>query len=530
MSRKVLCLDWDKRTLRMVVARLGGGSFSLEDAHSHRLPSAVDADDPAIMGDFIGQMMKRHRMHHRRAIVDVPRDKAVINRLTLPPTPANEVAAAVRFQAMKELPFPLEEAVIDYVVVRRDANRLVTEVLLAAVRNEALQRLRETCLAAGLTPARIGLRPYANLVSVTHLPEMAERNVLFVDVGPTMTEIDAMCQGRLTFSRSAHVVVPPLSFELTPTDDSRISSKSALMNMERAGTDSESAVTELELEIVRTLQAFRATDPDVVINQVLIAGGTGVENELLAAVEKRLGLPSALYDPTGPLGVKPGEALKLRPFSAALGLAWGLSSEGLLELDFLAPKKPVAARETLARRVRIGAIAAAAVLVVGAAGGVAYYQSLSAQVRALRGEVGKLTEKAQRMRELENRASEAEEWAIEAVWPDHLLRFHDCVPEPGKAMVVRQAKFEDPAAAVTLDVYCRDLATLTQFIERVNDVTLEGEPLYRASQEGAWQEGSTGDPSFNGSAKVVIKLIALEHYKADAKQRERDRKKRLTSF
>ena len=60
----------------------------------------------------------------------------------------------------------------------------------------------EACHAAGLTPARIGLRPYAILVSVAHLPSMADRRVLFVDVGPTMTEIDVINRGALCFSRS----------------------------------------------------------------------------------------------------------------------------------------------------------------------------------------------------------------------------------------------------------------------------------------------------------------------------------------
>ena len=99
LPRNILCVDWDKRSLRMVVARIGGGPMQLEDAHSHRVPNTVDADDPQAMGGFIAQMQRRHRWHHRRVIVDVPRDKVVLNRMTLPPTPVSELAAAVRFQA-----------------------------------------------------------------------------------------------------------------------------------------------------------------------------------------------------------------------------------------------------------------------------------------------------------------------------------------------------------------------------------------------------------------------------------------------
>jgi len=339
LARKILCLDWDKRALRLVVARVGPGEMELDDAHAHRIPGTVDPEDPQAMGAWIAQTLQRHRIKQNRVIVDVPRDRAVINRLTIPPTPASELAAAVRFQAMRELPFPLEEARIDHVVTQKNEEGLATEVLLAAVRLEALNRVQETCGAAGLTPARIGLRPYANMVSVMHLPAMQDRRVLFVDVGPTMTEIDVMHGGALAFSRAANVSVPFHGGDLV-TDDSRVSSKAELSELEFAESAESAAVDELLVEITRTLQAYRATDAGAAIEQIVIAGGTGVEHSLVEAADERFDLPATLFDPTVSLGVDEREAVKLRAFAPTLGLAWGLSKEGLLELDFLNPRSP----------------------------------------------------------------------------------------------------------------------------------------------------------------------------------------------
>ncbi|RMF76138.1 MAG: hypothetical protein D6744_12585, partial [Planctomycetota bacterium] len=153
-ARKVLCLDWDKRSLRLVVARLSGGRAVLEDAHAHRLPPEIDASDPEKLGAFIAHMLERHRIRQKRVVVDVPRDQAVINRLRLPPTPPEEVAAAVRFQAQRELPFPIEEAEVDYAVMATDDGGAVTEVLMVGVRRSTLDAIVATCTAAGLTPTR----------------------------------------------------------------------------------------------------------------------------------------------------------------------------------------------------------------------------------------------------------------------------------------------------------------------------------------------------------------------------------------
>src|SRR5262245_19363428 len=101
MGRSVLCLDWDKRSLRFVTASVGGGSVRLQEAHQYRVPPGLDTEDPIAMGPFIATSLERHRVRLKKCIVDVPREKALINRLKLPPTPASELAGAVRFQALR---------------------------------------------------------------------------------------------------------------------------------------------------------------------------------------------------------------------------------------------------------------------------------------------------------------------------------------------------------------------------------------------------------------------------------------------
>ena len=526
VSKKVLCLDWDKRSLRLVVARVGTGEMELEDAHAHRIPPNVDPEDPKAMGGFIAQQIERHRISNARVIVDVPRDKAVINRLNLPPTPRSELAAAVRFQALRELPFPLDEAQIDYVVSTVGEDGLATQVLLAAVRIEVLDRIRETCEAAGLTPARIGLRPYANMVSVQRLPALVDRQVLFVDVGPNMTEIDVIASGTLAFSRAANVTVPFQGGELM-TDDSRISSKSSIAELDLAGTVESSAVDELLVEIMRTLQAYRASEAASNIEHVVIAGGTGVEQALLEAVERKYNLPTTLFDPTVTLGVKEDDAVKLRAFSSTLGLAWGLSREGLLELDFLNPKKPIPPGQALKRRLRILAAAAAIVLLSAVGWVVAERVKDTRRLADLQAENDKLKERWEELCELDVTRLEAEEWEAQSragVWLDHMLWIMQNAIEPGKQMLAENISFntkDTKNAGITIGLLCRDWEVATEYVKKLNDVRdAQGRRLYKAEQ-GGWQDLKTIDPSlFKGKVKVQVKLLELTE-RPESKSREK---------
>jgi Tfp pilus assembly PilM family ATPase len=516
LSRKVLCLDWDKRSLRIVVARVGKGRTVLEDAHSHRLPNNVDADDPEAMGGFVRAMLRRHRLSYKSVVVDVPRERAVINRLALPPTPPAEVAAAVRFQAMKELPFAVETAAVDYIIMGRDENGQAIEVLLAAVTTETLDRVRLTCEAAGLTPARIGLRPYANLISIRHTRGTGDKRVLFLDVGPGATEIDVMCGDALAFARSANVSVPLPVSDSAAREDSRIISMAEVRDLDVSDEAIEAAVNEVLVEATRTLQAYRAT-----------------ETQLADRLHQRLELPVTLFDPTEALGVDPNEAPKLRSFSAALGLAWGLGREGSLALDFLNPKRPVSSRETLQRRARIGALAAVVVLVavIGVLG--KQYYGLRAQLKQLQRDNKTLQSKVQGKVEILNRIDEAREWATDAVWPDELLNVVKVASEsgttPGEKMVVQEIILDTVSRTpgITLrNLYASDAQVPADFVRSLIAREAEdGERVYNAAQRTT--SDVPGAPKFKSKTDVVIDLLKLLEFRDSANKRVKERKDRL---
>lgn len=527
LPRKLFCIDWDKRSLRMVVARANAGQIELDDAHSHRIPNNIDSEDPASMGEFIADMLRRHHWHQKRVILDVPRDKCVINRLTVPPTPEGELPNAVRFQAMKELPFPLSEAQIDFVIMQRDENDLPIEVLLAAVRTEVLDNLNATCEKAGLTPVRIGLRPYANLMSVRHLPEAAEQCVLFVDVGPTTAEIDVINNGKLVFSRAANVTIPMRNVE-SIGEDSQISSKAELNEIELGEEAHEAAVGELLIEVTRTLQAYRATEPGAVLDRVIVAGGTGVEGALIDALHKRLNTPCAVFDPADVLGVSDQEGIKLRSFPAVLGLAWGLSKEGLLELDFLNPKKPIPPRASLKRKLRIGGIAAAVVLAAGLGTFVNKAVQLNRELTALNKQINDddgLRDQAAAVRLIDIQTMEVDDWDFQsrqAVWLDHLLRLTQSVIDPGKKMLVRSTTFDAEKGRMSISLWCgrRDA---DEFVRAIKDYRIKDKAPYQAVA-GRWKAGAAANEKFAGKVDVTIHLLELQQMKANEKKTEKDRK------
>jgi type IV pilus assembly protein PilM len=526
VTRKVLCLDWDKRSLRIVAARVTSGKMVLEDAHSHRLPGTLDAEDPEAMGEFIQQMLKRHRLRAKWVLVDVPRERAVINRLSLPPTPTGEVAAAVRFQAMRELPFPLESAAADYVITLRDDDGMAVEALLAAVTKETLDRIRHTCELAGLSPARIGLRPYANLVSVGQVETLEDRRVMFVDVGPGSTEIDIFENNALAFARSANVNVPVPVHDSEAGEDSRIISLAEIADLDSADEAIEAAVHELLVEVTRTLQAYRATEPEGSVDAVVIAGGTGIETQFADGLYEKLGVPVELFDPTEPLGIHGDEAAKLRSFSAALGLAWGLSREGMLALDFLNPKKPVSSREIFRKRFqRVGALGALAA-VLGIVLTTWWYMQLAQERDGMNDRNASLREKIAEKQAVQDQVERALEWELNAIWPDELLTVSRAAIEPGKQMLVQSIQMESSRQnhrILLRNLHATDWQIPIDFVRTLNELESGGKPTYEATYTD-WKDVDNRG-SFTGTTDVQIQLSQLIEEQEEIEKREKKRKR-----
>lgn len=369
--RKLLAIDWDARMLRIVCAALGRRRTArVVRIVSVAIPADVNPGDPAQMGGLIRRALDQEGIYVRHAVVDIPRNQSFLNTLKLPLAAPEELPGIVEIQIAKELPFPLSEAVVDFAVGPHESGATVGEVLVAAVRREVLRKYEETFEAAELKLDRIGLRPYANKVAVDHLLRhaMPER-VVFIDVGPTFTEINVLRNGFLAFSRSAEVAVsaaasserPALSLVRPDDEPSEIGLESADY---AAPVGRTSVIPSLVMEVTRSVEAYRAKDPGAKIDHVVVGGDIGVEEELVEAIQKRLGVTAEIYNPRASFGWSPEESANTSAYASTLGLVLGYTEDGALQFDFLHPKKTVSATR---KRLKKAPMAAAVAVVFIAA-------------------------------------------------------------------------------------------------------------------------------------------------------------------
>ena len=323
----------------------------------------------------------------------------------------------VKLQASRELPFSADEAVMDFAGSNaHDAPEFI-DVTIAAIQRDVMTQYRQFAYAAGLHLVRVGLRPNSNLVAVTRgVQPFADDRILFVDVGPYATEISIFRWGRLTFSRSVSINV----------------------NVDAAVPVDDAAGRPILLEVLRTVEAYRASDPTK-IDQVVIAGDTGLE--ALAGARPfaaRIAAPTSLYDPTWTIAIEKDRAEQMTGFSAVLGLLAGQLAPPIGRFDFHTPKRP--ANVAAIRRKQITIIsAAAAVLIAGVwlSSGL-YLSSLQAQKADLVATNAVLKKQADAADAVGKRITTAQKWIKQdMVWLDKIRDIVDQMPDNRKSYTTK---------------------------------------------------------------------------------------------
>ena len=342
----VTALDIDQRMLRVVQVTTGKmpGSTRIKHVEVVPVPSErFDLENPRKVGEWIGEQLKALRLFPGTVVMAVRRGEVVLKELLLPPLKdAGEMASMVNMRAMRELPFPETDAVIDFTVTkvptkkelqaakkealqRGAATDTMAHVVVAAVHRDTVNRYRTIAEAGGLTLTGLGLRPLASFRALKAcVPEINGDAVALVSVRRHEVDVDILIDGRLVFSRE-------LSVNLEEPEDVT----------EAAGQD---CITQAAKEIIRCLHSYEGSEAFKPLEHLYVAGGTGLEDNLRDIIQSQTDIDcKRIPPPTGVRLPKERETDATRALTA-LGLALGFVDERGLAVDFLAPKRPVLRR------------------------------------------------------------------------------------------------------------------------------------------------------------------------------------------
>lgn len=332
---KLLGIDANKSVVRVALLRTSYRKIAIE-ALGEASVEAAGGEAAAIR-----QALGAHKPD--AAAIALSGEKSFYRRLDLPATALKEIESVLGFELEATVPFEMEDAVFDHLLLRRLAGSPSLPVFATLARVEDVkQRIQLARDAVGFEPERVGTGPVplANLVSV--IAELEKPPVLgplaLLDLGETTTEVLILQNGEPVFART----------------------------LSRGTIGLPDSAPVLARELRQTFAAWRTLGGDPLRGMYLLgvgANAAGAEHFLSVELGiSVLPLPRPVID-----GVTPENVESLPRYAKAFGLALGLAGgkgksfnlrKGALEVErsypFLREKIPLLAGLSAAILVSFG--------------------------------------------------------------------------------------------------------------------------------------------------------------------------------
>jgi len=207
-------LDIGSHSIKLVGLQMTSKGPFLTHAGIKEIPYGSEREDPTFISEAIKALFREVGLKPGKVNLTFSDPSIHIRRVTLPSMPKSELREAVRWEMKSHLPFPVESAQIDYLILGeatdKDLKRL--DLIVVACPRQLIDRSLAIAEGAGLRPIHLGVGPIAlwNLLSTLGLFEK-EGVIGLVDLGAEKTGIYIFKDGILQLSRE----VTPGGMDLT---------------------------------------------------------------------------------------------------------------------------------------------------------------------------------------------------------------------------------------------------------------------------------------------------------------------------
>ena len=384
LSPKIEAVGLEVGTSALKVVELRAGNPPTLGAMAVRPmpPGLITEDevtDPQGLAEEIKALFHEAGIQRRYTVTAVSNRQAITRNIHVPRMTVAELDEAIRWEAERYIPFPIDEVVLDYFVLDNpedveEGGQL--EVVIAAARLDEVSQQVEYLKQAGLEPHVIDVKPFSLLRALRgslhgeHLTKQTlssenftEANEIGVvlEIAASTSTVTLVRGQRVLMNRNINVsgddfttaVQRAFGLDFDSAEDVKIEYGTAtiptedeedLLNFDakreqfspsRVYDALRPVLVELTTEIRRSLEFFRVQSGDATISRMLVAGGGAKRRGLPEASGDPLGIKVELGDPWLSVAVDENrfDTHYLRNVAAEFAVPLGLALRGVAGVD-----------------------------------------------------------------------------------------------------------------------------------------------------------------------------------------------------
>jgi len=367
-SLQAFGLDISDSSVKVMLMGKRGKNIRPESFNAEIFPRGIVVRDEIKDSEKLAGIIKKalaeakpHAINIPYVISSLPESKSFIRMFELPTMKKSEVAEAVKWEAEQHIPMSIDQVEIDWKIIdepREDEKKkkglqLTTKkpeekahpwkIFLTASPKSTITPVIQVLKTAGLQPVALEIESLSTVRSCLS-PELAKKNLLFVDIGTNRTGLTIVSRGIIRFTSSLAMagvdisknIIKHTGYSFKEAEKAKI--KGGLDQNKQSDTISkaiEEVLTKIVAEINNTIRYHREHSSNQEegsrIDTILLCGGTARLTGLDSFITKSLGIKAELANPWASI-YKPG-AREIPPISSTDSLSFttviGLAERGI---------------------------------------------------------------------------------------------------------------------------------------------------------------------------------------------------------
>ncbi len=334
----MLGIDIGSKTIKIVELEKNGASYTLS-ASGVVGYSGVSVDKMTIdkeMSTFaqvIKKLCTEARVSTKEVVLSIPESLTFTRTIKFPALTDSEIASAIKWEAEQYIPIPVNEAIIQHTVLKRDssggANSGVIVLLVAAPR-VIVEKYVKVAQLAGLTPVAVE----TELIALTRSLAPIDKTVLLADLGGSSTNLAIVNHGLLSFSRSLPVAGDAFTravsqgLAITPQQAEEYKKAYGMSANQLEGkikSALDSVVRIVADEIKKAVNYYLTEERGEMPTSLIMSGGSSGMPEMISNFTQVVGMEVLVANPFARVHMDAGLMQKLAPFAPLYGVAVGLA-------------------------------------------------------------------------------------------------------------------------------------------------------------------------------------------------------------
>jgi type IV pilus assembly protein PilM len=330
-------LDIGSKTIKIVELEKTRDSFKLKASgiigyKSNTPEHLTDDKEIAVLSDVIRKLHKEAKIVSREVVVSIPETQVYTRMIRFPLLTDSEISSAVKWEAEQYIPFPIEEAVIDYQIIDRHENATPPQVyvLLIAAPKLLVNRYVKLINMCKLELVAIETELMAIARSICPI----DQTVMVADFGARSTNIAIVKNTSLMMSRSiptagdalTRAVAQGLGIEAAQAEEYKktygLSSsnldgkiKSVLFPVLRMVSD----------EIKKAVHYYQSEAEGDPPKSLILTGGSASMPEVASIMTELLGIEVSIGNPFSKLQMDPQALKQISGYAPFYAISVGLS-------------------------------------------------------------------------------------------------------------------------------------------------------------------------------------------------------------